>query len=169
MAVIQEKGCVSFVQAVKDFFNGYIDFKGKSTRAGYWWMILAVWLVELLFAFGLLSALEFIPTSVSQLPAALASIFMTLLVVVWFVCLIPLVSLFVRRMRDVGLTSQGMVILIMVYLAADWTLFAHRSALLTFVTIFLLLGSFILTLLPSNQLTTTSRHRLLLFFFRPKN
>lgn len=41
MAKINEApGQVSFGRAFKDFFIGYFDFKGRTTRAGYWWVTL---------------------------------------------------------------------------------------------------------------------------------
>lgn len=38
MNKINESGKVTFVQAWKDFWAGYFDFKGISTRAGFWWV-----------------------------------------------------------------------------------------------------------------------------------
>lgn len=42
MVKIEEKGKVTFGQAFKDYFRGYVDFKGRTTRAGYWWMTLVL-------------------------------------------------------------------------------------------------------------------------------
>ena len=39
-------GQVSFGRALKDFFIGYIDFKGRTTRAGYWWMTLILMIIS---------------------------------------------------------------------------------------------------------------------------
>lgn len=166
--IICEKGSVSFKEAIRDFFKGYVDFKGRSTRAGYWWLVLSVWLVELLLAFGLFAALEFIPTSVSYVPAVFASICVTLLAVVWLATLIPFIALFVRRMRDVGLTTASMIIAVLIYLAADWTQLFHHSALMTFIMILFSLGAFVFTLLPTDCLTTSSQHRALTSFLRQK-
>ena len=29
------------INAIKNFFKGYVDFSGRSTRADYWWIWLA--------------------------------------------------------------------------------------------------------------------------------
>ncbi|MHC5811788.1 DUF805 domain-containing protein, partial [Lactococcus lactis] len=39
-------GQVSFGRALKDFFIGYIDFKGRMTRTGYWWMTLILMIIS---------------------------------------------------------------------------------------------------------------------------
>ena len=38
IARIEQNRKVTFLQAIKDFFRGYVDFKGRTTRAGYWWV-----------------------------------------------------------------------------------------------------------------------------------
>ena len=49
MVKIEEKGKVTFGQAFKDYFRGYVDFKGRTTRAGYWWMTLVLSILALIF------------------------------------------------------------------------------------------------------------------------
>lgn len=41
--------CVSFSTAIKDFFVGYFDFKCRTTRAGYWWVMVGYLILSLLF------------------------------------------------------------------------------------------------------------------------
>ena len=36
MNKVNESGKVTFGQAWKDFWKGYVDFKGTSARAGFW-------------------------------------------------------------------------------------------------------------------------------------
>ncbi len=53
MVKIEEKGKVTFGQAFKDYFRGYVDFKGRTTRAGYWWMTLVLSILALIFILSL--------------------------------------------------------------------------------------------------------------------
>lgn len=48
MRRIEERGEVTFGQAIKDFIQGWVSYGGRSTRAGYWW----AWLGEMIFLFA---------------------------------------------------------------------------------------------------------------------
>lgn len=48
--MINEKGKITFKQAWVDFWKGYVDFGGRSTRAGYWWIQLLIYLLIVCFA-----------------------------------------------------------------------------------------------------------------------
>jgi hypothetical protein len=46
--MINEKaGQVSFGRAFKDYFRGYVEFLGRTTRAGFWWVQLLMFFVWL--------------------------------------------------------------------------------------------------------------------------
>ena len=34
------------INAIKNFFKGYVDFSGRSSRADYWW----IWLVNIILS-----------------------------------------------------------------------------------------------------------------------
>lgn len=38
--MILEERKVTFLEAVKDYWKGYFDFRGRSKRSGYWWAVL---------------------------------------------------------------------------------------------------------------------------------
>ena len=42
---------VDFVAAIKLFFANYANFKGRSTRAEYWWAMLFVFLISFVLEF----------------------------------------------------------------------------------------------------------------------
>ena len=42
------------INAIKNFFKGYVDFSGRSTRADYWW----IWLVNLILSIPFYSFLH---------------------------------------------------------------------------------------------------------------
>lgn len=167
-AKVQEKGRVSFGQAVKDFFRGYVDFSGRSTRAGYWWTVLAVAIVEAILAVGLCISIGMISSSSSNVPSAFTSFFMMALLVVWLIVLIPTISLTVRRMRDAGLSTSGIIVGFMIYAAAYTTSLSYDSAVITFITVLMWLVSLVLTVVPSNALVTSSKNRFLTSILRSK-
>lgn len=71
------------IEAYKKFFINYANFKGRSTRSDYWWVILMNFIIG--FAFGLLG--EF-----GQTLSALYSV----------VTFIPGIALVVRRLHDIN-------------------------------------------------------------------
>lgn len=102
MKKISEEGKVSFLEAIKDFYRGYFDFKGRSTRAGYWWVQLATAIVY--FILFVIMVIE-VSTSNNFEPAI--SPFLVFVFVLFTLSLIiPNLALSVRRLRDVGLKSK---------------------------------------------------------------
>ena len=83
---------INMIDAVKDGFNRYADFSGISTRAQYWYFILATNLASFVGSF---IAGEMIGNLIS-----LATI-------------LPTIAVAVRRMHDVG--KSGWFILVPIY------------------------------------------------------
>ncbi|MDE5682700.1 MAG: DUF805 domain-containing protein [Muribaculaceae bacterium] len=74
---------VDFITAIKMFFANYANFKGRSTRAEYWWVMLFMFLVScVLSMFGTLG--NYINYAFS------------------LACLIPGLALGTRRLHDTG-------------------------------------------------------------------
>lgn len=151
MVKIEEKGKVTFGQAFKDYFRGYVDFKGRTTRAGYWWMTLVLSILALIFyivivgkAVSAILAAEYFETYDfgNLLPLMLFAL------VLWLALLLPTWAMCVRRYRDAGMTGGSPVFL--------------------FFTLVISLFFFLLTVLPTDKLTTTSQNSVLRFFFRYK-
>ena len=88
---------VSFFDALKNFYLQTFKFKGRATRAEFWWVALYQTLV-----YALLILLD----GVGIDPSAIGGLFV-------LVNLIPNLSLQIRRLHDVGL-STGVFILIIV-------------------------------------------------------
>lgn len=95
---------MSFGQAVVDFYKGYVVFKGRTSRQGYWLAILFFALV-----LGVITILEGQPISpITGEPddGPIAN--------VWgLVNLVPLIAIGIRRMHDLG--KSGWLILVPVY------------------------------------------------------
>jgi uncharacterized membrane protein YhaH (DUF805 family) len=83
---------INIIDAVKDGFNRYADFSGLSTRAQYWYFILATNLATFV---GSLIAGDMVGNLIS------------------LVAIIPTIAGAVRRMHDVG--KSGWFILVPIY------------------------------------------------------
>ena len=87
------------INAYKNFFKGYVDFAGRSTRSEYWWVWLAnnILSIPLYMAYG--NAMSN-PRNESALIAlgGTAIIYM----VIGLALLLPGLALTVRRLRDAG-------------------------------------------------------------------
>lgn len=84
------------LNAYKNFWKGYLNFSGRSTRPEFWW----VWLLNMVIFFpvyySLFTGLEFDNPIIN---IALFSMCIILLLVEF----VPLLALIVRRLRDVGI------------------------------------------------------------------
>ena len=84
------------LNAYKNFWKGYVNFTGRSTRPEFWW----VWLLNMVIFFpvyySLFTGLEFDNPIIN---IALFSMYIILLLVEF----VPLLALIVRRLRDVGI------------------------------------------------------------------
>lgn len=113
MKKISQEGKVSFSQAVKDFYQGYFDFRGRSTRAGYWWVTLAISI-----AYVILFILTGIVSSGRSYYESPLSPFMVFVIILFTLSLIvPGLALSVRRLRDTGLKSKTILTLYIFYYA----------------------------------------------------
>jgi len=88
------------IKAYKNFFKGYADFTGRSTRSDFWW----VWLMNSilflpLFIFWFQMALNDTGGTDPILGVAIISVYMILAIVLFT----PSLAVKVRRLRDAGL------------------------------------------------------------------
>lgn len=87
------------IKAYKNFFKGYADFTGRSTRSDFWW----VWLMNSilflpLFIFWFQMALNDTEETDPILGVAIISVYMILAIVLFT----PSLAVKVRRLRDAG-------------------------------------------------------------------
>lgn len=139
---------ISMGKAFKNFWRGYVDFKGRATRAEYWWMV--VWYAIIAMVFAVLLSLAFMAdiSMVSSVDATTPSAFDTFLsdhgiygplhtllsgspimmivlvvgMLVYLAMVIPGIALLIRRFRDAGLatwSAWGFWVLIIVFAAAN--------------------------------------------------
>lgn len=130
MRRIEERGEVTFCQAIKDYIQGWVSYGGRSTRAGYWWAQLAV---VLYFIIGLLLSLVLV-TTVHVLGIIVLCIFGLSGIFLG----IASTGLIFRRYRDVGFKTVPIII---------WEICAFIPGLNGIIGI----ASFVFTLLPTDQ------------------
>lgn len=95
----------SISRAVKAFFNGYCDFKGRSTASAYWMVQLVLFLIGL--AIGILAALVGTIDAVS-IAVGIWGLF-TLAII------LPSIALTVRRLHDTGKSGWFFLISLIPY------------------------------------------------------
>ena len=176
-------GKVSFGQAFKDFFIGYVDFKGRTTRAGYWWITLILILLSIvpILFFGYLSIASVVsnPEVVNESDVfssmlGTAIIPLIIMLIVSLALFLPSLAMSVRRYRDAGLRGRGFLVLWLISIASNYTEIVRAfqqnsgSTLFTFVAYIIGLLFFVLTVLPTNSITTKSNNRFIRFFLREK-
>ena len=81
------------LEAYKNFWKGYVDFKGRSTRSDYWWTVLCHVIVY--FVLGILTGI-----AGGRNSGGLAALFGTLALIYSFAIIVPSLALEVRRLRD---------------------------------------------------------------------
>ncbi len=178
MAKIEEKGKVTFKEAIKDFFRGYVDFKGRTTRAGYWWATFLLTIVTLttgIIAFSSIFVTIFKNKS-SQISFRDIDISLLIpLLIFMLISIIPSIAMNVRRYRDVGLTGWGMFCLWIIYFLFSQAnigfdpitkqFVSETNSIFTFITTAINIFLVLLTIFPTDMLTVSSKNRILLFSF----
>ena len=87
------------INAYKNFFKGYVDFSGRSTRPDYWWIWLGnmILYIPYFFAYGNVIANPQDKGALMSL-GGIAIIYM----IIGLALLLPGLALTVRRLRDAG-------------------------------------------------------------------
>lgn len=84
------------LNAYKNFWKGYLNFSGRSTRPEFWCVWLLIMVIFFPVYYSLFTGLEFDNPIIN---IALFSMYIILLLVEF----VPLLALIVRRLRDVGI------------------------------------------------------------------
>jgi uncharacterized membrane protein YhaH (DUF805 family) len=125
MGVPSEKGqFMTFGQAIASGFKNYVSWKGRATRAEYWWWALFTFIVTLPFSIiDNVSSREALQAAMAagDQSAALAAVFgptFFLLFLVSLVILLPSLAVTIRRLHDID-RSGGWVWIILVPFAGS--------------------------------------------------
>ena len=164
MREIQEvPGKVTIKTAFRDYFKGYFDFMGRSTRAGYWWVMGIIILILYIPLFILLGQLLITKGHVAGINHW---IYLGIFAIIAVGIFIPTLALSIRRYRDAGLNGRGAVTLwVLNGLASSYS---QQSRGWAFISAVIGLALLITALLKTNQLETDSDNPLVTFFLRAK-
>ena len=132
---------MNFLISLKICFKKYIDFKGRASRSEFWYFLL--FLVLSFFSMLLISNYwnnsnlfyELSDVLYSTIDYLIDGIFYGLLII----CLMPLVSVTIRRTHDIGLS--GFVILIFVF--GFFIAFILKNEIIVRI-VFIVLGVFLM-------------------------
>lgn len=87
------------INAYKNFFKGYVDFTGRSTRSEYWW----IWLTNMILLVPFYSAYFKVLANPRNEAALMALGGIAIIYMIFGLSLIlPMLALTVRRLRDAG-------------------------------------------------------------------
>ena len=175
----QRRKHVTYGSSFKDFFKGFVDFTGYTSVTGHWFpvgSILGGFILLTIIVFqGMFSSLTSIgrkssrstdyllgggalSDGVSTLQTGLA--FGIFIFIAGLILILPLTASFTRRLRDVGFTTWGIVILIALYYILSY----FSVYLLT--PVYVIVFFFVLMSLPSNAVETNSNSEFARFFLR---
>ena len=88
------------INAYKNFFKGYVDFSGRSTRSEYWWIYLTNMILAVLLYMITYSTVVSNPNSIEAIETVNS---LTNFGICWLVIFfLPGLALTIRRLRDAG-------------------------------------------------------------------
>ena len=146
---IDEAGKITAKQALCDFWVGFFDYMGKTTRRGYGWAVL--WCTGIYFVSSYISSLFFNYTSFYKVGVCIV-------VITFLIFLIGILALSFRRLRDIGINGRATLCLIAINL-----LFSVFLPIFDLILIIALNLSIILV--PSGKWKTTSQNGFMKFIF----
>ena len=96
------------IQAYKNFFKGYAEFTGRSTRSDFWWiwlgnLIISIpfWIIYISIVY-LSTAIDSVSNSASEAAFMVFGLVAIIYAVFYLAILVPTLALSVRRLRDAG-------------------------------------------------------------------
>jgi len=174
----QRQKAVTYGSSFSDFFKGFVDFTGYTTRAGHWFPFGTIYgatiLIFIIFFGSVVSSFVGISSRASRSSnylfsnagsdilstASNALIFLVVMYIVLFILAIPTTASFARRLRDVGFSAWGIVLTIVLFYVLN--IFTIYIVTLLYDICFI----FVLMSLPTNCLETDKNDDFSKFFFR---
>ena len=96
------------IQAYKNFFKGYAEFTGRSTRSDFWWVWLGNFVISIPFwiiyfyTVFLSTVMYSVSDSASEATFMVFGLVAIIYAVFYLAILVPTIALSVRRLRDAG-------------------------------------------------------------------
>lgn len=105
------------IEAYKNFWSHYFDFKSQSSRSDFWWVYLINMIIDVIgiFSLGLAFAIMMIAADTKRPDFASIMIIGAILLVYGaykIATIIPFIALSVRRIRDTGLSPWWYLLVI---------------------------------------------------------
>lgn len=126
----REKGKLTVSEALKDAFKGITDYKGYTTVAGYW-KVMLVLIPLIIIATLLLTYFGF--TSLLRLQlGALYAVWAISIVLSIFVMIIG-IPLWARRLRDIGFNTSGILLFCAIQLALNYIFDKAGLSIVSFI------------------------------------
>lgn len=150
---------VTFGEAMRDFMKRYFDFKGRSTRASFLWVLLTMVIVM-----GVLFTLLFHAIRQNKSLEILLLTGLTILIIIVF--LVPYLAVYVRRVRDAGFTGAGILIILLcngaINILTELVTLPIGAMLEYMITVFVT----VIALAPTDELVYKKENKLINFFLR---
>ena len=96
------------INAYKNFFKGYAEFTGRSTRPDYWWVWLGNFILSIpfwviyIYTVYLSAVMDSVSDSASEATFMFFGLVAIIYAVFYLAILVPTLALSVRRLRDAG-------------------------------------------------------------------
>ena len=96
------------INAYKNFFKGYAEFTGRSTRPDYWWVWLGNFILSIpfwviyIYTVYLSAVMDSVSDSASEATFIVLGLVVIIYAIFYLATLVPTLALSVRRLRDAG-------------------------------------------------------------------
>lgn len=147
MNKINESGKITFGQAWKDFWAGYFNFKGTSTRAGFWWGMLDCFIIS--FVWNIINSIVKLYNMHVLYSIGLDKTMIFVTGIIHLILFIPMLSVLSRRLRDAGLKESVITSLIAIYVVLLFT--ALFISFVSYIGIILIIIFAVLGCMPTGK------------------
>ncbi len=126
---------LNFISGFSMYWTRYFDFKGRSTRSEFWWSFFGLTLVT-----GIIAMIEKIDNKIGLFIYLIFSIF----------TIIPNISQYVRRFRDIGISPYWVIITFIIPSSLVYII-KYLPWYIQVIDILLILSDIFLSILPSKD------------------
>ncbi|CAI2651463.1 hypothetical protein AKUH3B101J_13680 [Apilactobacillus kunkeei] len=126
---------LSFIEGFSMYWTRYFDFKGRSTRSEFWWSFLGLTIIT-----GIIAGIEQVDYKLG----------VQIYIVYSILTIIPNISQYVRRFRDIGISPYLVIITFVIPSLLVYAI-KHLPWYLQAIDILLILSDIFLSILPSKD------------------
>lgn len=170
-------GEVVLVNAYKKFFREYFNFKGKTSRLDFWYVILSLLILSIIptailsyLIFGSLMSISGGGNVQEIMESTFLNIPIFIIGIIYLFLLVPVITMTVRRWRDVGLRASGIILifcLLVLIVILGFIIHLKQNIIIDFLIV-ISSSMFLITLMPSQICCTNSKNRISQFFLCSK-